>query len=212
MTITKSETLGPASYGGLDRSTYGIAGSYTNTAGAMSLTNLRTKFNACEHGSAIPNLIVTTKARWNSYEALCSAATTSGQVIYTNTGYPQITRTGISPSVQALKGQRGFDCLWFSGCPVVKDEKITSNYLLMLNTDYLTFYGVKSTKAGYTPVTFGKGSIESVYTDVPKVTGFAFSGFKEPIDQYGEVGHIILMGNLIAHSPRHQGIEIGYTS
>jgi hypothetical protein len=206
------ETLGASTYGGLDRSTYGLTGTYTNTAGAMSLTTLRTKFSACTHGNAKPDLIPATKVNWNRYEALVSAASTSGQIIYTNTGYPQMTRTGIAPSVQALRGQRGFDVLWFSGAPFVQDESVPTNYLYMLNTDYLKFYGVKSLDKDSTPVKFGKGSIDSVYTDVPKVTGFAFTGFNKPIDQYGHVGHILLMGDLISHSPRHLGIEIGYTS
>lgn len=207
-----NETLGASTYGGLDRSTYGLSGTYTATAGAMSLTTLRTKYNAVTHGNSRPDLIPTTKVNWARYEVLNSAATTSGQIVYTNTGYPQMTRSGIAPSVQALRGQRGFDALWFSGTPFVIDESAPTNYLYMLNGDHLAFYGVKSTDSDATPIKFGKGSIESVYTDVPKVTGFAFTGFNKPIDQYGKVGHILLMGNLISDSPRHQGIEISYTS
>ena len=206
------ETLGPDSYGGLDRSTYGLSGTYTATGGAMSMSNLRTKYNACVHGTSKPTLIVTTKARWASYEALVITTTSYGTVVYSNSGYPQMTRTGILPNVQGLKGDRGFDALWYSGVPMVVDEKCPTNYLFMLNEDHLAFYGVKSLKKGYTPVVFGQGSIDSVYSNVPKVTGFAFSGFNDPIDQYGSVGHIILIGNLIADSPRHQGIEISYTS
>lgn len=207
-----NETLGAATYGGLDRSTYGLQGIYTATAGAMTIANMRTKFAACTHGNSKPNLIVFPKSGWARYEALVITTTSYGVVQYTNTGYPQMTRTGIAPSVQALKGDRGFDVLWFSGCPVVVDESCTANYMYMLNTDHLAFYGLQSTDSDYKPVRFGGGSIESVYTDVPKVTGFAFSGFNKPIDQYGKVGHIILMGNLIADSPRHQGIEVSYTS
>ena len=205
-------TLGSSlGYGGLARATYGIQGNYTADA-AMTLALLRTKYAACTHGNAKPDLIVTTKLNWARYEVLCSAAATSGQIVYTNTGYPQMTRTGIAPGVQALKGQRGFDVLWFSGAPMVVDETCSANYLMMLNTDHLAFYGLKSTDPDYTPVQFAKGSIDSVYSDVPKTTGFAFSGFQKPIDQYGRVGHIILMGNLISDSPRHLGIEVTYTS
>jgi len=207
-----NETLGMSTYGGLDRSDYGLQGIYTATAGAMTLATLRTKFGACTHGNAKPNLIVTSKTGWNRYEVLCSAAATSGQIIYTNTGYPQMTRTGIVPSVEALKGQRGFDVLYFSGCPVVVDESCSANYLLMLNTDYLAFYGLKSTDPNYKPVKFAQGTVDSVYSDVPKTTGFSFSGFNTPIDQYAKVGHILLMGNLICSNPRTQGIEVSYTS
>lgn len=206
------ETLGMSTYGGIDRSTYGNVGTYTATAGAMSLTTIRTKFSACTHGAEKPDLIIMPKNNWNRYEALVSAATTSGQIVYTNTGYPQMTRTGIAPGVEALKGQRGFDVLWFSGCPVVVDEKIDDNYMLMLNTNHLAFYGLKSTDPNYKQVKFSNGSIDGVYSDIPSTPGFSFSGFNTPIDQYGKVGHIILMGNLISDSPRHLGIEVSYTS
>ena len=205
-------SLGATHYGGLLRSTYaGLKGNYTATAGAMTLALLRTKFAACTHGNSKPDLIVTTKARWASYEVLVQG-TVAGHLVLTNTGYPQMTRTGILPTVQALKGQRGFDVLYFSGAPMVVDESCPANHLFMLNTDHLAFRYVKSTDPDYKTVQFAKGSIESVYTDVPKTAGFAFSGFNKPIDQYGRIGHIILMGNLISDSPRHLGVEVSYTS
>jgi len=201
-------TLGSSlGYGGLARATYGIQGNYTADA-AMTLGLLRTKYAACTHGNAKPDLIVTTKLNWARYEVLCSAAATSGQIVYTNTGYPQMTRTGIVPSVQALKGQRGFDVLYFSGTPMVIDEKCPTSYMLFLNTDYLAFYGLKSTDPNYKAVKFAQGTIDSVYSDVPKTTGFSFSGFNTPIDQYAKVGHILLMGNLICSNPRTQGLNI----
>ena len=208
-----NESLGMTTYGGIDRTTYGNVGVYTSSSTAMTLALMRTKFAACTHGNSKPDLIITSQTGWNRYEVLVmGTSATFGQTQYTNTGYPQMTRTGIAPGVQALKGQRGFDVLWFSGAPMVVDETCSANYLLMLNTDHLAFYGLKSTDPDYTPVQFAKGSIDSVYSDVPKTTGFAFSGFQKPIDQYGRVGHIILMGNLISDSPRHLGIEVTYTS
>jgi len=207
-----NETLGGATYGGLDRSTYGLSGIYTASSAAMTIALLRTKYANCTHGAEKPDIIVTSKTGWARYEALVITTTSYGVIQYSNTGYPQMTRSGIAPSVQALKGDKGFDVLWFSGCPIVVDEKCSANYLYMLNLKHLAFYGLQSTDPEYKSVKFGGGSIESVHTDVPKVTGFAFSGFNKPIDQYGKVGHIILMGNLIADSPRHQGIEVSYTS
>ena len=64
---------------------------------------------------------------------------------------------------------------------------------------------------GHTPISFSKGGgIEGVYS-VPSTTGFSFSGFKTPIDQYGRVGHTMLMGNLICKDPRSGGVLIGIT-
>lgn len=207
-----NESVGPATYGGLDRSTYGLSGNYTATGGAMTIAILRTKMNGCIHGNSKPNLIPCTKVNWGRYEALCMTTTSYGTIVYTREGYPQLGRTGIAPNVAGLKGDKGFDVLWYQGVPLVQDESVPTNYLYMLNTDHLAFYGLKSTDPDYTPVKFGGGSIESVHTDVPKVTGFAFSGFNKPIDQYGKVGHIILMGNMISDSPRHNGMEVSFTS
>lgn len=204
-------TIGAATYGGLTRATYdGLDGNYTASATGMTLALLRTKFAACTHGNGKPDMIVTTKDLWADYEVLVSG-TASAHLVLTNKGYPQLTRTGILPTVQALKGQRGFDVLYFSGAPMVVDESIASGDMYMLNTDHLAFYGVKSTDPEYTPVMFANGSIDSVYSDVPKTTGFAWSGFDRPIDQYGKVGHIILMGNLISDAPRFLGMEDSFT-
>jgi len=205
-------TIGAATYGGLTSSDYaGLKGIYTSSSTAMTLALLRTKFAACTHGNEKPDMIATTKALWAAYEVLVQG-TVEGHLVLTNTGYPQMTRTGILPTVQALKGQRGFDVLYFSGAPMVVDESIAAYDLYMLNTNHLAFYGVETTDPGYTPVKFAKGSIESVYSEVPKTTGFAFSGFDKPIDQYGRVGHIILMGNLISDAPRFLGMEDSFTS
>ena len=204
-------TIGAATYGGLTRATYaGIKGTYTASSTAMTLALLRTKFAACTHGNEKPDMLVTTKALWANYETLV-AGTAASHLVLTNTGYPQLTRTGILPTVQALKGQRGFDVLYYSGAPMVVDESIASGDLYMLNTNHLAFYYVKSTDPDYKTVNFSKGPIESVYSDVPQVSGFAFSGFNKPIDQYGKIGHIILMGNLISDAPRYLGMENSFT-
>jgi hypothetical protein len=80
-----------------------------------------------------------------------------------------------------------------------------------LNTRNLAFYGLKSTGEGYKSVTFmDDSSMDSVY-NIPVTTGFSWSGFNLPIDQYGKVGHIILMGNLICSSPRNMFLSTGIT-
>ena len=209
--ICDDDTL-TSSYGGLSRDApyTGLKGNYTSTGSAMTLALLRTKFSACTHGNEKPDLIVTTKALWEDYEVLVEG-TSSSHLILSNKGYPQLTRTGILPTVQALKGQRGFDVLYFSGAPMVVDESCPSGDLFMLNSNHIAFYAVKSTDPDYKVVKFAKGSIEGVYSEVPQTQGFAFSGFNKPIDQYGKIGHIILMGNLISDSPRHLGYEANYT-
>lgn len=199
-----------SSYGGLSRSTYsGIQGNYTASVGTLTLSTMGTMYNSCTHGAEKPNLIVCSGAVWNYYEALLTP-TVRTQVAAT--GYAQLTRMGVVPSAQALKGQQGFNAIFYRGTPVVADEKCGSTDMYFLNTKYIAFYGLKSTHPDYKPISFTSGkNVESVYDTAPKTTGFSFSGFKTPIDQYGRVGHIILMGNLICRAPRYQGRLTGIT-
>jgi len=198
-----------ASYGGLARSTYtGIAGNVTASSGALTLAKMRTMYNSCIHGSASPDLLVTTKSLWSAYEALLEATVNRNAP---TGGYPQVTRTGAVPGTQALKGQAGFDSLYFSGAPIVFDDKIDGGYMLFINRKYLAFYGLPSSQKDWKQVKFTSNELDSVYSDLPITTGFSWSGLMRPIDQYGQVGHLILMGELISNSPRHLGLLTGLT-
>lgn len=210
-------TIGATSYGGLSRTTYtGIKGNYVAIGGNLTLANMRTEFNACTHGKDSPDLILTTKAVWAYYEKLLTP-TLSNQI--TNSallGYAKFTGASAAgtPNIAApgtnLKGYQGFSAIYYNGVPVVADENCNSGYLYMLNTRSLAFYGLPSTHPDYKPVKFTDSSIEGVY-NVPATTGFSFSGFNTPIDQYGRVGHIILMGDLICNNPRNNGVMITIT-
>jgi len=93
---------------------------------------------------------------------------------------------------------------------MIADEHCTTGYMYMLNTKNIAFHGVKTTDPDYQTVKLTGGGLESPYS-VPATTGFSFSGFNKPIDQYGKVGHIILIGNLICNQPRNQAILYGIT-
>lgn len=197
-------------YGGLARATYsGIKGNLTSSSGSLTAEKMRAMMDKCIHGNDKPTYIVTTKTLWAAYEKLVSEKVSANYAI---NGYPQLTRTGVAAGVQALRGQLGFDAIWFAGTPVVADEKIDDGYMAFVNEKHLAFYGLKSKKEGYTPISFTSNDIEGVYSDVPSTTGFAWSGLMSPIDQYGVIGHIILMGNLISDSPRHLGLLTGLTA
>ena len=210
-------SLGATSYGGLLRSTYtGIKGNYTATIGNLTLSNLRTSYNNATHGPDSPNLILCPKAVWAYYEKLLTP-TLSNQVTNSSLlGYAKFTgaSTGGLPNIVApgtdLKGAQGFSAIFYNGVPVIADEKAPAGYLFMLNTRSLAFYGLPSTHPDYKSVKFTDASLDSVY-NVPVVTGFSFSGFNTPIDQYGRVGHVILMGNLICNNPRLNALMTGIT-
>jgi hypothetical protein len=121
-------------------------------------------------------------------------------------GLPNITAPGTD-----LKASQGFSAIYFNGVPVIADEKVPAGYIFGLNTRSIAFYGLKSTGEGYKNVTFmDDASMDSVY-NIPVTTGFSWSGFNLPIDQYGKVGHILLMGNLICNSPRNNFLLTGIT-
>lgn len=198
-----------ATYGGLARATFlGIRGNVTAAVGLLTLGRMRTMMNSCTHGTESPDLIVCPRPVWGFYESLLTP-TVINQIAVT--GFPQLTRTGIAPGVQSLKGQQGFDAIYYSGKPVVADDRAPAGNMFFLNTNRIAFYGLKSTDPDYKTVKFTGQNIDGVYSDAPVVNGFSFSGFNKPVDQYGSVGHILLMGNLIANSPRHLGRLLGIT-
>ena len=210
-------TLGATTWGSLSRTTYsGLQGNYTNVAGNITLDTLRSAYNEAVHGPNAPNIIFTTKAVWAYYEKLLTP-TVSTQISSTAlAGYPMFTgasRAGL-PNIVApgtnLKGTQGFSAIYYSGIPVLADESVPTGYMAMLNTKDWGFYGLKSTAPGYKGVQFTSDSIDGVY-NVPVTTGFSFSDYTMPVDQYGKVGHIILMGNLICSNPRNNSILIGIT-
>ncbi len=195
------------SYGNLLRATYaGLAGNYTASSGAVTVAKWGTQVDACTHGPHKPNLIVTTASVFRTFEALATPTHNLN-----TTGYPQLTRNGLAPGVQGLGGQQGFSYLAFRGIPVVIDENCPSGKAYFLNLDRIKFYGLPSTVPGYSDVKFSSGDIDSAQGDLPTSIGFKWSGFKVPDDQYGMVGNILLVGNLISDNPRTLGILTGVT-
>ena len=203
-----------SSYGGLSRSTYsGLDGNYTNSIGNITLARLRTQLNACTHGGKSPDLMLTGKAIWGYIEALMNATLQTTLLQSNLRGYDQFLSTGaIGAAGAKLVGQAGFNALMFAGVPIVADEKCTSDLLFTLRKETWGFYGVKpSAKLGYTPISFTSGESDGVMVDAPKSLGFGFSGFKMPINQFGEVGHLVLLGNLVCENPRLNGFLDGIT-
>lgn len=210
-------TYGVATYGGLNRTTYGLKGDVTTTVGNLTLTAMRTAYNDATFGSQSPNLILTTKAVWGYYEKLLTPTLSNQVGATTLAGYAKFTGASENgtPNIAApgsrITGTQGFNAIYFNGVPVVADDKCPAGYMFGLNTNTLAFYGLKSTADEYKSVTFmSDPSMDSVY-NVPVTTGFAWSGFNRPIDQYGKVGHIILMGNLICTNPRQNFLMTGIT-
>lgn len=197
--------------GGLSRTTWtSLAGTRTASGGLMTLTKLGTLHVNVSGGSASkqkPTLIISDETVWNLYESLL---TPTVQANYNANGYPMVTRRsrGAIPAGQ-LKGAQGFSSLIYRGVPWVADELSTSQTVWMLNENYLDWYGIKD--PDMTQVSLGS-THEGTYSEAPSdFTGLQFSGMMRPVNQYGDVGHIYLFGNLTTFQPRRHGRLTGVT-
>jgi hypothetical protein len=194
-----------ATYGDLSRSTYSTLQSTQTdiTGGLTSLSALAAADSAARYGNDRVTLHVTGEDKWTEFEALIQPT------IQTNVmgdGYKQVTRTGVVANQAALKGELGFDALFFRGAPVVADEKCPDLYWYGINEKHIAWYGLKSANKNYKPVDLaGNKEVEGVYSQMPsKNIGVNFSGLMNSQNQYGEVGFFVLLGNLVSFNPnRH---------
>ena len=76
-----------------------------------------------------------------------------------------------------MLGNAGFNVLEFRGVPVVGDELCPAGYVYFLNTEYITIYTHPN-------------------------TNFAFTGFKEAVNQVGRVGQILFKSVLALSNRR----------
>ncbi len=197
-------------YGGLSRSTYTAwKGYYLAAAGALTLAKMATAYDAVEIGTQKPDMIVTTKALWSTYESLLTPTVRAG---YTQNGYPRMDEYGIVPGTQGLYGQQGFECLWFRGTPVIKDEACPSGKMFFITSQYFGFKGIDIKAKGISQLNFkqeSNGVPLGVPGRVPSTKGFNFRDFMSPVNQLAEVGYVMYAGDFIAEEPRLQGQMTG---
>lgn len=198
-----------ATYGGQSRSTYTtLQANEYDVTGSITLSDLATADSAARKGTDRVTLNVTTETLWDGFEALIQPTINTNVM---GDGYKQVTRTGVVPNQAALKGEVGFDALFFRGAPVVADEECASGKWYGLNENHLAFYGLKSSDKNYKEIQVGGNKeIDGVYSQsASKNMGFHFSGLIQPVNQYAEVGHFILLGNLVSFNPnRHFVINV----
>lgn len=198
--------------GGLSRTTWtSLQGTRTASGGQMTLTKLGTLYVNVAGGSAArqkPTIIVSDETVWNLYEALLSPTVQAG---YQMNGYPQVTRRSRGAiAAGEFKGGMGFTSLIYRGVPWVADELSLSQTVWFLNENYLNWYGLKDPEM--TSVNFGS-THEGTYSEAPtNNTGLQIGDFMKPVNQYGQIGHIYLFGNLVTFQPRRHGRLTGVTS
>jgi hypothetical protein len=196
--------------GNQSRSTYPmLAGIRTASGGTMTLTKLDNLYTGVSGGSASkqkPTVIISDETVWNLGTSLLAPTV---QANYQANGFPMVTRTSRGAmSAAEMKGALGFTSIIYRGIPWVADEKSTSQTVWFVNEEYIQWYGAKDPAMQGTP---GGSNIDGVYSEISGNTGLQFSGMMKPVNQYGEVGHIYLFGNLVTTQPRRQGRLTGVT-
>ncbi len=185
--------------GGLSRSTYTTLQSTVTAGATLSLSGMRTLYNAIADASVAPNRIYTDYPTWALYEQLLQPQ----ERIY--------KQVNIVPN---YKGYEGFGGLMYVGMEIVPDRKATAGYLYMLNDEFLNFYGLD---ADLSQFEFGK-KVEvasklfkgNMYNEASNL-GFYWTGFIKVSTQFAFNSFIILAGNLITDNPRRHGVLTGIT-
>lgn len=204
-----------ATYGGLARGTYASwKGYYLAAAGALTLTKMATAYDSVETGMDSPDMIITTKSLWSSYEALLSPTVRMG---YNGSGYPKMNAFGMVGKADGFSGNAGFNVLFFRGTPVVKDEACPSGKMFLINSRFFGFKGItlKSDAQGkkYETLNFKRSGTDETpkgsVGNVPSTKGFQFRVLMSPVNQLAEVGYLLYAGNFISENPRLQGQMTG---
>lgn len=196
-----------ATVGNLSRTTYPtLKGTRTASGGTLSLQKVSTLISAVSAGSAArqrPTILISDETVWDIGE---THFTPSVQANYEANGYPLVTRKSRGVIREAsLRGAQGFVSIVYRGIPWVADEKSTSQTLWAVNEEYVQWYGLKDRELKQIDLGAGE-TIDGVYADIPSEnTGFQWSGFMEPTNQYAKVAHVYLLGNLVTFQPRRHG-------
>ena len=195
-----------ATYGAQARGIYAtIKGYYAAGIGALALADLSTGYDAVQIGSKRPSLMLTTPTVWTAYEGQLQATVRAG---YQMGGYPQVTRTGVVSSRNGLRGDIGFDSIWYRGTPVVGDDKCTSGKMFFVNEEAFYFAGIDL--KGYKKFNTSENNIEGPQA-MPIPRGFNYSGLLRSTSMPAQVAHLYYVGNFISPDPRRQGQLTGIT-
>jgi hypothetical protein len=206
-----------SSYAGITRSTNAfINGDVTSvTSNKITLSYLSSEFdNVSAAGShqESPTLGITTKAVWSFIEAIMQPMVSGRYETVGVRGYDRVSGGTPKGSVEApgTTGFGGFNALVYRGRGLVADDNATSGTFFWLNEHYMAFK--RLVDSSLTQIGSTVEVTEGFYKDVPMPSAFQFREMMSPVNQYGEVGLLILMGNLIHKQPRRNGKLISISS
>lgn len=200
-----------ATYGNLSRSTYTAwNGYYLASAGALTLAKLATADDAVTIGVDSPDIALTTKAIWSTYESLLTPTVRAN---FSTAGYPRMNAWGgVSGKGTGMGAEQGFVYLTFRGTPIAKDEQIPSGKFFLCNTKSFGFVGFNYQDENIMTANF-KQTTDAVPAGVPgnvkSTRGFQFRKMMSPVDQLTKVGYLIYAGNFVATNARLNGSMAG---
>lgn len=207
-----------ASYAGVTRATSPfINGDVTAvTNGIITLDYLSSEFDnvsAAGSTSESPTIGLTTKTIWTYIEGLIQPMVSARYETLQIRGYDRVdggTPNGTMVQGGKTSGFGGFNALSYRARPLVADDNCTAQTFFWINENYLEFKRLIDNSLRQIPSTVEV--TEGFYKDVPMPSAFQFREMIAPVNQYGQVGLLLLMGNLIHRQPRRNGKLTSITS
>lgn len=208
-----------SSYAGITRSTntYINADVTAVSNGIITLDYLSSEFDnvsAASSNQESPTIGLTTKTIWTYIEGLIQPMVSARYETLQLRGYDRVdggTPAGQSrPAGEKTSGFAGFNAISYRARPLVADDNCTSQTFFWLNEHYMEFK--RLVDSSLRQISSTVEVTEGYYQDVPFPSAWQFRELIAPVNQYGEVGLLILMGNLIHRQPRRNGKLTGITS
>lgn len=202
-----------STYGGLTRTTYPQLNSTLTNSATLSFTNMATSMrgaSAAGTGRQRPSIIVMNEQGWDLLESLYTPTINSQYQPLSSVQITAYSKPGVAYKDQdSLKGQYGFEALYWRGLPIVADEKTPSGYQYFLNEEYFNWYNL--TGVGLTSYKVANANVDSVYSELQATYPIQWSGFDKPYNQYAQIGQFISLGNVISGSTRRHALQYGIT-
>jgi len=207
------------SYGGLTRSSYTfLVSDVTAVANnTITLDYLGSEFDnasAASSTSESPTMGLMQKNIWTFLEGLLMPTVQARYEGLATRGYNRVDgKTPMGSSVPEgsteLSASGGFISITFRGRPMVADDKATAQTFFWVNEKYIAFHVQRYGELKDIGSTVE--SMEGFYEDVPFPSAFQFRDMMSSINQLGQVGVVILLGNLIDKQPRRSSKLTGIT-
>ncbi len=188
-----------ATYGGLSRASYsGLNADVYTASTKISLLGVRNRWNAISDGPVQPDMILTTYDVWALFESL-------------QTPY-QRNNQDFRPADRRVAQTSGYSEQRWDGMIVSRDKKVATGNFFMLNTTYLSWFGLKWWE-GQAISPKAKDVKGNVYEDKLYAPGDAFTwtGMIKAYNQGTVNGFMVLGGQLICTDPFRNSLWSGIT-